>query len=253
MGGTDIHVDLAKREIDPLAFELLEKAIFITLFTEEAKEILIQLNSKWEEKIKVIPQGVMVPTFEVEQRAQTCPNKPFTILLPAGLRAVKDVLYLLPAWIELKKTIPHLQVQIIGEALDQSIYEKLIEVTAKYPFIQYLPPVPYNQIGEVYKQADIVINSSIQEGQSTSIAEAMALGIPVVVRDNAGNRSLVQHGSTGLLFQSPEEFTACIKRLITDTDLYERLASQAKKFILTEGSVQQEVSQYVKLLKKMRN
>ena len=37
-----------------------------------------------------------------------------------------------------------------------------------------------------------------------SFAQAMALNVPVIARDIAGNRSIVQHGKTGLLYSSPQ-------------------------------------------------
>jgi glycosyltransferase involved in cell wall biosynthesis len=52
--------------------------------------------------------------------------------------------------------------------------------------------------------ADVVLNTSVSEGQSGALLEAMAAGaVPVVARANEGNASLVVHGVTGLLFGPP--------------------------------------------------
>lgn len=43
-------------------------------------------------------------------------------------------------------------------------------------------------------------NASLYEGQSNTILEAMQCGVPVVASDIPGNRDLIQHEKTGMLF-----------------------------------------------------
>jgi len=49
--------------------------------------------------------------------------------------------------------------------------------------------------------ADVVLNTSESEGMSPVILEAGLLGRPVVASDVVGNRDLVRHKETGLLFE----------------------------------------------------
>ena len=60
----------------------------------------------------------------------------------------------------------------------------------------------------------MLLNTSLTEGQSGAILEAMALGVPVVARANEGNASLVTHGASGLLFHTPAEAVACCAELL---------------------------------------
>jgi glycosyltransferase involved in cell wall biosynthesis len=55
--------------------------------------------------------------------------------------------------------------------------------------------------------ASALLNSSLSEGQSGAIMEAMAMGVPVIVRENEGNGSLVTHGINGIMFGKPEVCT----------------------------------------------
>ena len=55
----------------------------------------------------------------------------------------------------------------------------------------------------------------------------MSLGTPCVVRDNAGNRSLIAHNQSGLLFATPDECVAAAERLLGDTELQQRLVCGA--------------------------
>jgi glycosyltransferase involved in cell wall biosynthesis len=62
--------------------------------------------------------------------------------------------------------------------------------------------------------ADALVNSSISEGMCNSILEAMRVGCPVIVRGNKGNRSIVSHCQTGMLFDTPEAFVESAKALL---------------------------------------
>ena len=46
------------------------------------------------------------------------------------------------------------------------------------------------------------------EGMCAALLEAMGLGTPVLARAVPGNRAIVQHGRTGLLFATPGEAVA---------------------------------------------
>jgi glycosyltransferase involved in cell wall biosynthesis len=47
---------------------------------------------------------------------------------------------------------------------------------------------------------DLFVLPSLVEGMPRCLMEAMALALPVIASDIAGNRDLIQHGDTGLLF-----------------------------------------------------
>jgi len=61
-------------------------------------------------------------------------------------------------------------------------------------------------------ESDAVVNTSMSEGQSNVVLEAMALGTPVVVRGNEGNRSIVSHNRTGYVF-GQDDAKAALRQL----------------------------------------
>jgi len=56
-----------------------------------------------------------------------------------------------------------------------------------------------------YVDADVVLNTSLSEGAAPTILEAGILGRPVVAADVPGNRDLLRHRETGLLFGDEDE------------------------------------------------
>lgn len=253
MGGTDVHVDFMQSSLPAKTIKLMEQANYITLFSESAQSIVATINPNWAEKLRVIPQGVKLPTLTKSEYQVRTDMEFFHILLPAGLRKVKDVLHLLPAWVDLKQAVPQLKVTIIGQVLEEEVYKEVNEACSRYSFISYQDAVPFSDMACWYEAANLVVNTSIEEGQPTAICEAMGLGIPVIARDNAGNRSVIRHGETGLLYEFPFQFVAHVQRLLQNPREQREMVEKAKEFIHTERSIQQEMSSYLQLLKQMND
>jgi len=75
-----------------------------------------------------------------------------------------------------------------------------------------------NDVGERLSQSDLFMLSSLSEGVSLTLLEAMAAGLPVIATDVGGNREVVAHGETGFLVPpgSPEAIASAALSLIDD-------------------------------------
>lgn len=76
-------------------------------------------------------------------------------------------------------------------------------------------------IGRVLQSFDIFVLTSVSEGFSNAIIEAMAAGKPVVATDVGGNSESVVHGSTGLIVRSRdhEAISMALKMLLANREL----------------------------------
>jgi glycosyltransferase involved in cell wall biosynthesis len=97
-----------------------------------------------------------------------------------------------------------------------------------------------------YEDADVVLNCSLSEGgMANSVLEALALGRAVLASNIEGNRSLIEDGVTGLLFDTPEEFTRKAERLIGNQELRRRLGEAGRAFIDAHFSAARELDGYM--------
>ena len=82
------------------------------------------------------------------------------------------------------------------------------------------------------EEADVVVNTSLSEGMSSAILEAMSLGTLVMARNIPANRVLLKNLDHGILFSTPEEFCKKICDLFVrgNEQHVERLIENAKKF-----------------------
>ena len=141
------------------------------------------------------------------------------MLLPAGLRPVKDVLWALdaveraaagaaspggvpssppsPSPSSPTPTHPPFVLAIVGPVLDPAYAEAVDARLVGARSVVRLPPVERRTMVRYMADAAAVVNTSESEGQSGALLEAAAVGTPIVARDIPGNRSLLDlvHGS----------------------------------------------------------
>uniref|UniRef100_A0A3Q2FGM4 Glycosyltransferase 1 domain containing 1 n=1 Tax=Cyprinodon variegatus TaxID=28743 RepID=A0A3Q2FGM4_CYPVA len=216
-GGTDINEDVKDEQKRVVMEQVLLKA-FAVAFTEKLKE-----EAEFSSKIYVQPQ------IQTEVAEDFCwteflrssvrterVDELRVFLLVCGLRRVKDPLYLAEAF------------SAAGVFLAQERSQQELHAAIKRCFA--------------------VVNSSVSEGMSAAILEAMDLRVPVLARDIPGNAAVVKHGVTGLLFSSPQEFVHQSRRLLSDHELRERVVRNGKLYVEEHHSVKQERETYKKLV-----
>ncbi len=96
---------------------------------------------------------------------------------------------------------------------------------------------------------DVLWNSSLYEGQSNSVLEAMALGIPVIASDIPGNRDLVVHNESGLLFPLGDAgtLTRITDQLLRQPDRRAAMGQAAKQRIAEHFSLAKMIAAYERL------
>jgi glycosyltransferase involved in cell wall biosynthesis len=246
MGGTDINIDL-QAGMDNDMFSFLNDANYITVFTEDAKEKVANLYPRWMDKTFVIPQGIWLPWSISTNKEEMDPR----ILLPAGLRPVKDVLHVLPAFDELVHEYPNIRFTILGANLDERVYKQVRRETDQRQWMNYAGVVPYEVMKLWYEQAQIVINTSISEGQSLALMEAMAMGRPVIARKNEANLQLIRHEQTGWLYETMDDFINSVQSVAKNASLRDKVIQQAKGWIAEHCSPQKEAHSYINLYRHL--
>jgi glycosyltransferase involved in cell wall biosynthesis len=96
---------------------------------------------------------------------------------------------------------------------------------------QQVPSMPPDKLVGLYLTADAFVLSSLLEGFSSAIIEAMAAGLPLVVTDVPGIRGVVADNREGLLVppRSPAALAAAMRRMVEDAELRARLSSAARQ------------------------
>jgi len=91
--------------------------------------------------------------------------------------------------------------------------------------IDYLGPVPNDQLSDYYNQASVFVLPSIQEGLAMVIGEAMACGCPVIASTNTGASELITDGQEGFVvpIRRPDMIAERMQQLADDFQLGQRM------------------------------
>jgi L-malate glycosyltransferase len=241
--GTDVYQALA----DQRSFEThgaLKGAARLVAFHACVKRRLGEHLPTLEERTVVIPQGVELP-IEVGAAAR---RETFNFLLPAGIRPVKNVLFPLQPLAALHESHPEIRFLLAGPVLDEAYAAEVMETLERYPFASYLGRVGHDAMGELYRTADVVLNSSLIEGgMANAVLEALAYGRALLVTDIEGNRSIVKECVTGYLYRDAGEFRTKAEHLVTDPHLRERLGRNGRALVRDKYPPEREGRSYLEL------
>lgn len=249
MTGTDLNHDLFSKERRKDVINALKDAKGIHVFNDDAKQILVNEVQHIEEKIYVIPQGVASfpekPTPYLKKEEGT-----FLFLLPAGIRKVKNVPEGIRTLSRLREKYEHIRLWIMGSIIEEEewqIVQRLVEKNKDW--ITFERDIPHDEMGEIYRQGDCILNTSFTEGQPSAIIEGLSFGLPAIVSDNEGNRSIVTHGETGFIYETEEDFYTYAEQLLLHPNLREEMGQKGKKYVETYHSAQKEVERFIQLYK----
>ena len=176
--------------------------------------------------------------------------------IPADKKVYKDrILFIgrlvkvknLPILIEALKGTD-IKLDIFGNGPEKETLLALAErVNVK---IKISDPIPNDELPDVYRKYPLFVLPSKYEGNPKVLLEAMSCGIAVVGSDISGISAVVRNGETGMLF--PADNSCELRRIITELmencELRRKLASNAREKICSEFSMEQRITQELKLL-----
>ena len=153
-----------------------------------------------------------------------------TVVCVARLCAQKDQATLIRAAAKAARSLPTLQLLLVGDGPDRKALEELA--------LSLLP----NQVVFAGHQADPVlwlagadlfVLPSLCEGLPGVLIEAMAARLPCIATDIPGNRELIRHGQTGLTCQTSDDTSLAehIVSLLTNRALAENYADAGLQLV----------------------
>ncbi len=109
--------------------------------------------------------------------------------------------------------------------------------------VQLNPPFSHDQMGDVFRTAQVVVSPSIHDGTPNSLLEGMACGCFPVVGDLESIREWITHGQNGLLVNpnNPQSIADAILIALEREDLRHEAAGLNEKIISARGEYTQNM------------
>jgi len=157
-----------------------------------------------------------------------------TIIISTGrLEYVKGFVF---AFLGIQKLVEEgigVEYRIIGGGKEEEYLRFLIQRLGLENSVKLLGPLSPDIVGLELSTADIYLSSSLSEGISNAVLEAMAIGLPVISTNVGGMPEVIEDGITGLLVEpyAPEQITDAIQRYIDDPMLKDKCIRNARERI----------------------
>lgn len=215
LSGEDLHYDMVDDDRGAIVCEVLRRAHRVLVPNAEAGLVVEQRVPDAVGKIDVVPRAaVRLPTDGTDlRRSLGIPRQRFLVLLPGGLRPIKAQHRAIAVVGVLRAAGADVELIVAGPDQDSAYAAELRRLCQQQPGVRVLPTLAHDRMGAAYTDADVVLNTSLSEGAAPTILEAGILGRPVVASDVPGNRELIRHKQTGLLYSSEEEMAKQILAL----------------------------------------
>lgn len=244
-GGTDLNECVANPEQRAVIEEAVGKAAALVALNEDFALRAKNLWPKLAGRVHCIPQAVEAEPSAYSLRAALGLSKEdILFLLPAGLREVKDPLFLAEEILAWHAEDPRVHCAIVGTERDPAYAKKVRATAVESEGLHCRGPLPQPDLFAAMREADAVLNTSKSECSPNSLLEAMYLGAPVIARNIPGNAAVVRHGDTGLLFETPEAFRTQAEVLLQKPALRAALTRTARRYVEAHHSPAAERKAY---------
>jgi len=194
-------------------------------------------------ELKIIPWGVDQGNFSFASKPL---QKPIQFLHIANLNKIKDQETLLRAFKIIHETMPS-YLTILGEGSEEEKIKQLIDQLRLNEFVTILKQLPYQQLPALYHQSDILLHTSLTEGQSEVVTEAMSCGV-IVCGTNVGLLHDLPECCISVPVRAHEVLAKEVEKLIQDNDRMNTIRSKARTWC-SAHSLKWTVKQMIGLYK----
>lgn len=219
--------------------------------SDQVRALALRDESARPEKLLVINNGIEPPmSTSVEKKAlreRFGAGKGKTLLLTVGrLSPEKGYGYLLEAIQQLKN--PQVILLLVGDGpLRDQLQNKAqeLKIDAQVHFLGVRTDVP-----DLLSIADLFVQSSVSEGQSLALLEAMFAGLPIVATRIDATMNVLKHEQTALLAEPSDagSLAAALQRALADISLRQRMGAAARQLAQQKYTAEAMYASYAALI-----
>ena len=209
-------------------------------------EVVMRRLLLGRKRVEVIVNGVRVPALEPTGAARAAAKRP-RIVSVGRLVELKGQEQLIAAAARVAERYDDLQVVFVGDGpLRAELGRKAqaLGVAERVIFTGVVDDVDAHLRG-----GDVYVSTSRREGMPLAILEAMGSMLPVVASDVAGNRAVVHHRETGLLYPAGdvEALAQAITQMVDHPAAARAYAQRARRMVEERYSADAAARAYARL------
>jgi glycosyltransferase involved in cell wall biosynthesis len=204
--GSDLRMALERYGgLKKIFIYVCRNAAHLNCVSEVQKKELERLGIP-SEKISTIPMGIDEAFLETgKNRKIELSRRSFVILSNRTLLPIYNVYLLIRAIPMVLEEEPETKFLIAGDGAEKEALEREVKYLNINSSVKFLGRVPHEEMPRLLSQADIYVSTSLYDGTSVSLLEAMGSGAFPVVTDIPSNREWITDGDNGFLVLKENE------------------------------------------------
>ncbi|MFG1623422.1 glycosyltransferase family 4 protein [Kribbella sp. NPDC049227] len=140
----------------------------------------------------------------------------------------KQLEHAVDAIAEARKVLPDARLVVVGSGWWEDSLREYVDQRGLQEAVEFTGHVSEDDKHAAYDEAWVLALPSLKEGWGLVVGEAAGHGVPTVAYRSAGGPTESVHdGVTGVLVDTPDEFSTAITLLLQDTELRRRLSDGA--------------------------
>lgn len=204
----------------------------VTAISKATKQALVEFENIPAKDIEVIYNGIAPLTFDAEKaqalrKSLNIPDNHTVLGTVARFDPIKNHTMMLKAFAKVLSQQPNCTLLMVGDGEERANIENCItELGIKNNVILAgYEPKPAEHIALM----DIFLLSSLSEGTSMTLLEAMSIGKPCVVTDAGGNPEVIKNNDNGLVTKNDNDidFASAVINLLCDNVQYNAYSKKA--------------------------
>jgi 1,2-diacylglycerol 3-alpha-glucosyltransferase len=187
----------------------------------------------------IIPTGIYLEQFrkinfkqtEIDKTKESLGIKKddFVMIFLGRISREKSIEDLILEFSKIKKK--NLKLLFVGGGPDMQVFKDLANKLGVLDKVIFSGMVPPNEVGLYYQLGDLFVNFSVSETQGLTYYEALASGVPLLVKYDDNLEDVIVEDYNGFSFKNNEDFVKLFEKLDSNPVLLSKLTQNANKAI----------------------
>lgn len=239
-----------------LTKQALKMADYVICCAPVLKEETIKLGVI-KERISVAFKGVDIEQFSPNQGKRSLLQEwginSRIVISTRALSPLYDVETLVRAIPLVLEEVPEARFVIIGEGKQKSYLENLVQSLGIQDKAKFVGWISHDKLPHYLASSDVYVSTSLSDGTSESLLEAVACGLPPVVTDIAANQPWVTDGENGFLFPMKDYqiLATKITCLLTNEDKRAAFGQASRRIVIERANHETEMAKVEQIYERV--
>ncbi len=233
----------------------LKRADLILVAGERLIAPAINLGANTD-KISLLPVGVDTKEFtlrETSSGTKETPARITTVISTRNLNPIYNLETLVRAIPLVLKQVPQTNFIIIGDGVQKIYLQDLAKSLGVIDKVEFTGHLPHNQLPGYLASADVYVSTSLSDGSSVSMLEAMSCGPAPIVTDVGDVRNWITDGINGFIIPTkrPDLLATHIIQLLKDNEFRKKIKTLNRRIVEARADYQNNMSKMEKTYEQL--